>query len=79
MIVIQTLVYTIVIGQIKEIHLYLLVLFFYTATNHITEVRPWGEYPCARRRSACALVGTEIVIFGGTRYVDTIKVQVENM
>ncbi|XP_065895256.1 kelch domain-containing protein 3-like isoform X1 [Dysidea avara] len=37
-----------------------------TATNHITEVRPWGEYPCARRRSACALVGTEIIIFGGT-------------
>ena len=27
-------------------------------TNHITEVRPWGEYPCARRLSACALVGT---------------------
>ena len=35
-------------------------------TNHITEVRPWGEYPCARRRSACALVGTELVICGGT-------------
>lgn len=35
-------------------------------TNHITEVRPWGEYPCARRRSACALVGTELIICGGT-------------
>ena len=35
-------------------------------TNHITEVRPWGEYPCARRLSACALVGTELIICGGT-------------
>ena len=35
-------------------------------TNHISEVRPWGEYPCARRRSACALVGTELIICGGT-------------
>ena len=35
-------------------------------TNHITEVRPWGEYPCARRRSACALVGTDLIICGGT-------------
>ena len=36
-------------------------------TNHITEVRPWGEYPCARRRCACALVGTELMICGGAR------------
>lgn len=35
-------------------------------TNHITEVRPWGQYPCARRRSACALAGTELIICGGT-------------
>ena len=35
-------------------------------THHITEVRPWGHYPCARRRSACALVGTEMIICGGT-------------
>ena len=35
-------------------------------TYHITEVRPWGHYPCARRRSACALVGTELIICGGT-------------
>ena len=35
-------------------------------TNHIIEVRPWGKYPCARRRSACALVGTELIICGGT-------------
>jgi len=35
-------------------------------TNHITEVRPWGEYPCARRRSACALIGSELIICGGT-------------
>ena len=35
-------------------------------TYHITEVRPWGHYPCARRRYACALVGTEMIICGGT-------------
>ena len=35
-------------------------------TNHITEVRPWGEYPCARRRPACALVGSELMMCGGT-------------
>ena len=35
-------------------------------TNHITEVRPWGEYPCARRRPACVLAGSELIICGGT-------------
>ena len=36
-------------------------------TNYITEVRPWGEYPCPRRRCACALVGTELMMCGGAK------------
>ena len=36
-------------------------------TNYIIEVRPWGEYPCPRRRCACALVGTELMICGGAK------------
>jgi len=37
-----------------------------TTSHHITEVSPWGEQPFARRRPACALIGTQILICGGT-------------
>jgi len=42
-------------------------LFILNPTScHITEVISWGECPYARRRSACALIGTQLVICGGT-------------
>ena len=50
---------------IKDIH-FADVFILNVTTYHITEVRPWGEYPCARRRPACALVGSELIICGGT-------------
>lgn len=52
-------------NPIKDIH-FADVFMLNVTTNQITEVRPWGEYPCARRRPACALVGSEFIICGGT-------------
>jgi len=36
-----------------------------TTSHHITEVAPWGERPFARRRPACALIGTQLLVCGG--------------
>ena len=35
-------------------------------TWHVTEIRPFGSNPCPRHRMGCALVGSEILICGGT-------------
>ena len=37
---------------------------------HITELRPFGDSPCPRRRVGCALIGSEFIICGGTRLED---------
>ena len=52
-------------NPIKDIH-FADLFVLNVNTNHITEVRPWGEYPCPRRRPACVLVGLELIICGGT-------------
>ena len=38
-----------------------------TITNHITRVRPWGEYPRAIWGIDCVLVGSELIICGGSK------------
>ena len=37
-----------------------------TDTWHVNELRPFGDGPAPRRRVGCALIGTEVLICGGT-------------
>ena len=39
---------------------------FVTDTWHVNELRPFGDGPAPRRRVGCALIGTEVLICGGT-------------
>jgi len=41
-----------------------------TDSWQITEIRPFGNGPCPRRRVGCALVGTELIICGGTSPIE---------
>ena len=34
-----------------------------------TEIRPFGDAPSPRRRVGCALIGSNLMICGGTRYM----------
>ena len=42
-------------------------------TWHIQELRPFGDGPAPRRRVGCALIGTEVLVCGGTSPVKILK------
>ena len=39
----------------------------------VTEIRPFGDAPCPRRRVGCALVGSDLFICGGTSPIEVTR------
>ena len=49
--------------------LFVLVHCVCVGAKHVTEIKPYGTIPGARRRAGTCLIGSEFIICGGTRQV----------
>jgi hypothetical protein len=50
-----------------------LFYIYFVDTWLVSEVRPFGNVPCPRRRVGCALVGSDLFICGGTSPIEVTR------
>ena len=72
MYILETLVRDL-LPNVSHIHVHVCTCTRTTDNWLITEIRPFGDVPCPRRRVGCALVGSDLFICGGTSPIEVTR------